>query len=76
MFDGFKNLFSDSNSPNSSSQDPEDEEDELDAELVRIDADSSGGLGGTTEDAFGPLVRPVKQECHCDQPLIHLMTKR
>ena len=32
------------------------EEEDDGGELVRIDGDSRGGLGGTTEEVFGPLV--------------------
>jgi hypothetical protein len=32
------------------------EADDDGAEMVRIDPDSKGGLGGTTENVFGPLV--------------------
>jgi hypothetical protein len=35
----------------------EEGDDDQDAEMARIDPDSDGGLGGTTEDVFGPLVR-------------------
>lgn len=37
------------------------EEQDDGAEMVRIDAESTGGLGGTTEEVLGPLVSWGKQ---------------
>jgi hypothetical protein len=34
----------------------EEDADEDGADMVRIDMESTGGLGGTTEEVFGPLV--------------------
>ena len=37
-------------------------------ELVAIDPDSDGGLGGTSDDLFGPLVRCFVKLSHVVRP--------
>ena len=37
-------------------------------ELVAIDPDSDGGLGGTSDDLFGPLVRCFVKLSHVIRP--------
>jgi hypothetical protein len=66
VFDKFKDLVSQFGSEGQQQQqqqrqgkaaDYELQADDDGAEMVRIDTDSRGGLGGTTESVFGPLVR-------------------
>jgi hypothetical protein len=63
VFDKFKDLVSQFGSEGQEQQqqgkaaDYQPEADADGAEMVRIDTDSRGGLGGTTESVFGPLVR-------------------
>jgi hypothetical protein len=62
VFDKFRDLVSQFGSEGrqqqqqgkAASYEPEAEDDG--ADMVRIDTDSRGGLGSTTEDVFGPLV--------------------
>jgi hypothetical protein len=67
VFDKFKDILggrkqqqASSSSSSVSWEHPEDqsmEEEEEGAEMVPLDLDSRGGLGGTSEDVLGPLVR-------------------
>lgn len=54
----FVNKVTSSSSNSSSNRDSSSEQyaEEEGAEMVRIDTESSGGLGGTSEEVFGPLV--------------------
>lgn len=58
VFDKFKELVTQYSGKDGSSEgtDNSNTQAEQDAEMVRIDTESSGGLGGTSEDVFGPLV--------------------
>lgn len=53
VFDKFKDLISQVGVGSDAKRNDAAEE----AELVRIDTESRRGLGGTSDDAFGPLVR-------------------
>lgn len=60
VFDKIKDMLSGGSSgwagpPEGQSAAAEEEQDDV-AEMVRIDAESTGGLGGTTEEVLGPLV--------------------
>jgi hypothetical protein len=69
VFDKFKDMLggkkqqqASSSSSSVSWEDPEDQnmqEEEEGAEMVPLDLDSRGGLGGTSENVLGPLVRSL-----------------